>query len=215
MIGLITGLASLTVGLFLIIQGLTRSKKRKLKLAITPSRKFMPYITEAELPINALSAKCIKQGAFADCFYIDIPKEVVLAEFIKAFYTTALFKTERAILSVVTLKPASDAHAVELAAGRSKHYSAWVVEERVADQIILADISGRTKSWLMVQASDIDGCVATRLYFGSVVVPKKAPDGEKARMGLLFHLLGGFHKLYSRALLKSAYNKLLKVNTIT
>jgi len=185
------------------------------KLAIKPNRKTMPNITEAELPRNALSTKCVEQGAFADCFYIDIPKEVTLAEFIKAFYTTALFKTERAILSVVTLKPASDAQAVELSAGRSKQYSAWVVEGRVADQIILADISGRTKSWLMVQASDLDGCAATRLYFGSVVVPKKVAVGEKASKGLLFQLLGGFHKVYSRALLKSAYNTLLKENNST
>lgn len=49
---------------------------------------------------------------------------------------------------------------------------------------------------------------STRLYFGSVVVPKSISDDGKASFGFAFHALHGFHHLYTKALMKAAQAKL-------
>jgi len=170
----------------------------------------MSKIVETEVPYNALSAQCEKQGAFVDCYYIDIRKEVTLESYLRAFYTTSLFKTERAILSIATFKPAFDAQAVELALGTSENYSVWTVETRLPNQIMLREFTGRTRSWLMAQKSSANEATLTRLYFGSVVLPKAVSESGKSAFGLFFHVLSGFHQIYSRALLSAAYKKLLR-----
>lgn len=162
---------------------------------------------EIELPDIALSVKYREKGAFVDCYYIDIPKEISLEKYIQAFYTTILFKVERGILSISTLKFASDKDAVQLSLGQTKDYSIWSVENRQDNQILLAEFTGKTKSWLMVQPRKNS---MTRLYFGSVVVPKNLSDSGQASFGLLFHVLSKFHQIYSRALLKAATKKLMK-----
>jgi hypothetical protein len=154
----------------------------------------------------------VNQGSFVDCYYIDIPQEVTLDNYIKAFYTTSLFKIERTILSIATFKQAIDMHAVELSRGTSENYSVWTVESRVSNQIMLRDFTGKTRSWLMVQKSKVNEETFTRLYFGSVVMPKAVSKNGQAKFGLLFHVFGKFHQLYSRALLNAAYNQLLSKN---
>jgi len=167
----------------------------------------MPKVIETELPNNALSASYKQQGAFVDCYYIDIEKDILLDEYIQAFYTTALFKLERSLLSLATFKPTFDREAVELSLGQSDSYSIWTVEGREDQQIMLRDFSGNTRSWLMIQKLN-ESEMGTRLYFGSVVVPKGTVKNGQASFGMLFHLLGKFHKVYSRALLSAAYKKL-------
>jgi hypothetical protein len=49
----------------------------------------------------------------------------------------------------------------------------------------------------------------TRLYFGSAVVPKVDRASGRASFGIAFHMLSGFHRIYSRALLRSARSRLL------
>jgi hypothetical protein len=45
---------------------------------------------------------------------------------------------------------------------------------------------------------------ATRLYFGSAVIPKReSPDGKES-FGIAFHALSAFHHAYTRALMKAA-----------
>ncbi|NJN00825.1 MAG: hypothetical protein HC793_04460 [Aquincola sp.] len=48
----------------------------------------------------------------------------------------------------------------------------------------------------------------TRLFFGSAVVPRVDAQSGRRRMGVVFHALLGFHKLYSRALLSAAVSRL-------
>jgi hypothetical protein len=170
----------------------------------------MSKILEAEIPNNALSARYKKEGAFVDCYYIDIPNDVTLEQYIKAFYTTPPFKVERTILSIITRRSATDQDAAELALGNSERYSIWTVEDRDINQILLREFTGATRSCLMVEPSSTDTEAMTRLFFGSVVIPKKVLENGQGSFGLLFHLLGGFHKLYSKVLLKAAFNKLLK-----
>lgn len=171
----------------------------------------MSEITETEVPLGSLSAKYVEEGGFVDCYFIDIPKDVTLDDYIGAFYTTSLFKVERSILSIVTGRRASDSDAVQLSQGTSKNYSIWSVENRESDQILLCDSSNSTRSWLMVKNVTTNQEKVSRLYFGSVVVPNEVSENGQAQFGFLFHALGGFHKLYSRALLHAAYKKLLAV----
>lgn len=151
------------------------------------------------LPPNALLRAYQLDGGYADCYSTDLPLAVTHGRYVEAFYTTPLFKTERLILRLAIGKPSTDAQARQLAAGTLDAFAAWTVEKRADDQLLLADIYGRTRSWLMVEP--IAG--GTRLYFGSAVVPR-------ARQRRSFGLLLGFHRLYSKALLASARRRLVK-----
>jgi hypothetical protein len=48
------------------------------------------------------------------------------------------------------------------------------------------------------------GGSGTRRYFGSAVVPAVNPKTGKSALGFGFRLLSGFHKNYSRVLLRAA-----------
>jgi len=171
----------------------------------------MPKVFESELPIIALSTIYKEQGAFVDCYYIDIEKNISLDEYIQAFYTTGLFKLERCLLSLATFTRTKDDEAIELSLGKSDSYSIWTVEGRESNQIMLRDFTGNTRSWLMVKNFD-EHEMSTRLYFGSVVVPKNITENKQASFGVIFHLFGKFHQIYSRALLSAAFRKLKRIN---
>ena len=155
-----------------------------------------------ELPPDSLLLPYDGAG-YADCYVTALPFPVTAAAFIEGFYTTPLFKLERMILSRMLRRPSTDAQARELAVGRRHSFAAWSVEARKEDQILLA--AGRTRSWL---ATAPDTAQGTRLYFGSAVVPRRAASGART-MGFWFRALGGFHKVYSRALLRAARNRLM------
>ncbi|MDH5229949.1 MAG: hypothetical protein OEY38_07820 [Gammaproteobacteria bacterium] len=172
----------------------------------------MSKVQTGKLPVMALSFRYKKKGAFSDCFFIDVSRKVSLEEYIVAFYTTPLFKIERSILSVFALKASTDQNAKQLSLGHTRKYSAWTVEERSPNQILLCDFSNRTRSWLMVQNLEDSHPTTTRLYFGSIVMPKARSKTATPSFGILFHMFGKFHNLYSRALLKAAYKKLHKTS---
>jgi hypothetical protein len=123
---------------------------------------------------------------------------------VEAFYTTLVFRLERFLLTWVVSKPSTDTEAARLARGEIDSFAAWTVEGRAADQVLMADYLGRTKSWLMVAPS---GSTSTRLYFGSAVVPARDQAGKRT-LGFQFSALLGFHKVYSRVLLGAARKKL-------
>jgi len=129
---------------------------------------------------------------------------------VEAFYTTAVFKLERLLLARFVSKPSSDAQARQLAAGELNSFAAWDVEERRVDQLLMSDFRGRTRSWLMVAPGPGDGAATTRLYFGSAVVPIVNRGSGEARLGFAFRALLGFHKLYSRVLLRAACSRLAR-----
>jgi hypothetical protein len=166
----------------------------------------MAAVLTGELPDNALLRRYLERGAYADCYFIEVGRLVTLAEYVEAFYTTSLFKLERVLLSGFLSMPSTDAQARELGAGALDKFAAWSVEAREASQILLGDFRGRTCSWLMV----VPGCKegTTRLYFGSAVVPAFDRKSGKWKMGSAFRALLGFHKLYSRMLLRAAAGRL-------
>ena len=158
------------------------------------------------LPKGALLAAYRDSGAYTDCYVADIDRQVSQAEYIRAFYTTLPFKTERLILKWAISKPSTDEDASHLAEGKADKFAAWYVEAREDNQLLLSDFRNRTRSWLMAVPAD----EGTRLYFGSAVVPEVDAETQEARMGKGFSLLMGFHRLYSKILLSAARRRLLR-----
>ena len=163
----------------------------------------MPRVLESVPPATSLIAPFLAQpGHYADGFRVDIAGEVPLPRYIEAFYTSPLFKAERAVLRVAG-QPSSDADAAALATDARDRFAAWSVEARRDTEILLADISGRTKSWLMAEACADGG---TRLWFGSVIMATERAG--RARIPTGFTILIGPHRAYSRALLSAAARRL-------
>lgn len=157
------------------------------------------------LPAQALLKKYSGGGGYTDCFMIETGARVSLARFIEAFYTSWLFRLERLVLTLAA-RPSSDLQAVELAAGRGSAFAAWEVEARAADQLLMRDITGRTRSWFMV----VPAAGGTRFYFGSAITATRHSTAGPAKVGPMFRALVGFHVLYSRALLAAARGRMLR-----
>lgn len=155
-------------------------------------------------PGSLLDRLAEKRGAFADAYTLRFPRAVSLSEFVEAFYTTRLFKVERALLSLLG-KPSSDAMARAVARGDGERLAAWTIEAREANELLMHEDSGATRSWFKVESA---AAGATTLWFGSAVVPRRRGPGGEARMGWGFHALLGFHRWYSRALLSAAARRL-------
>jgi hypothetical protein len=166
----------------------------------------MPAIQACPLPPQALLRKYADADAYTDCYSAEVPRSVSHAEFVEVFYTGALFRIERLLLSLFLSRPSTDVQAKQLAVGERSTFAAWRVEDRATDQLLLCDVAGRTRSWLMVDTASTPH--ATRLYFGSAVVPIASRSTGKPAMSFAFKALLGFHKLYSRALLGSARSRL-------
>ena len=160
------------------------------------------------LPDDALLARYARTDAYTDCFRTEISGAVSFVEYVAAFYTTPLFKLERAILKFAVARPSSDADASRLAAGETDSFAAWYVEARAENEILLCDFRNRTRSWLMVSSLHDETGTRTQLYFGSAVTPIRDRHFGKPSLGWGFTALGWFHKLYSVALLYSAKSRL-------
>ncbi len=166
----------------------------------------MVSIQSCELPAEALLRQYLGGGGYADCYVTELARPVSQSEFVEAFYTTAVFKLERLLLSWLAARPSTDSQAAQLARGELGSFAAWSVEAREPHQLLMCDFQGRTRSWLMsAPGSDAQ---ATRLFFGSAVVPIRDRHSGAPRMGGSFRALLGFHKVYSRVLLRAAVARL-------
>jgi hypothetical protein len=163
-------------------------------------------IVTRELPPHALSRKDRERGAYTDCYTTDIDRQVSHAQYVEAFYTSWAFRLERFVLKWLVAKPSTDDEARRLSRGELDRFAAWTVEQRAADQVLLADFMGKTKSWLMVAPLG-DG--RTRLFFGSVVNPVPHRTGRPSS-GPTFGAMLYFHKPYSRVLLGAAAAKITR-----
>lgn len=140
-----------------------------------------------------------RTDCFVDCYAVDLDHPVEFGTYLCAFYATWVFAPEKAILRLALGRPAHDFDVLPLALGERTRFAAWDVEARAAGEVLLVDVSGRTRSWLKVSG--------TRIYFGSAVVPSEVG----AELGFLFKALLSFHKVYSRALLWAAARKLRRL----
>ncbi len=167
----------------------------------------MPRVEKLPLPDHALHRRYAGEGAYTDCYSTVIDAIVTHANFVEAFYTTWLFKLERWILAVTVDKRSNDAQARWVAHGDIDDFAAWTVELRGPDQLLMCDFMGATRSWFMI-SPEPGG--RTRLYFGSVVVPRQDAATGRHQWGRSYRLLMGFHRLYSRALLRAAAASLMR-----
>lgn len=170
----------------------------------------MLSVSVCNIPKNAFLSRYQNEGVYTDCFSTNINQDILFDEYIEAFYTTNLFRAERTILKLFLSKPSTDEDVHMLAQASTKIFTAWSVEAREANQIILSDYQGRTRSWLMCEHSTNNTERCTRLYFGSAVLPIRINAGGNREFGGAYSVLLPFHKLYSRALLWSAGNQLSK-----
>ena len=168
----------------------------------------MLKVTACQHPPGSLLQACESEGAFADCYYIDIERRVSHREFVAAFYSTPAFKVERTLVGILLSRPSTDRDAERLADGEAESFAIWKVEKREPNQLLLAEFTGRTKSWLMVGALDGAAGAATRLFFGSAVMASQRETPNKRALGAIFYSLLWFHKLYSQVLLAAAKSKL-------
>lgn len=164
----------------------------------------MTNILPCPIPDDALLLRYRRDGHYADCYMAEVDVPVSHAGFVQAFYTTRLFGIELFILKWAARRPSTDADARQLGLGTREDFAAWRVEERADNQLLLCDYTGRTRSWLMTKAIAGAGPARTRLLFGSAVVPRIDAATGAASMGSGFHALLGFHRLYSRLLLRAA-----------
>jgi len=167
-------------------------------------------ITASSLPTGALLSSYHKNGTHTDCYTTEISSTVTQSQYILAFYTSTIFNIERSILKWTVAKPSTDLQAQQLADGVIDTFAAWSVEERSENQLLLADFSGRTKSWLMTVPLTAGEDHRTRLYFGSAVVPVLNARTGKSSLGFGYSALLGFHKTYSKLLLNGAVKNLEK-----
>lgn len=171
----------------------------------------MAVVTATSLPGNSLLRRYADgadagAGHYTDCFSADVEGDVSLTEFVTAFYTTPLFRIERIILRWLARRPSSDADVTALASARADAFAAWTVERRERTQLLMADVSGRTRSWFMVDPAPRCGA-ATRLFFGSAVLRDRAAPTMPVH-GFGFRTVIRFHRGYSVALLWSARRRL-------
>ncbi|MDH4021832.1 MAG: hypothetical protein OEV14_01775 [Gammaproteobacteria bacterium] len=165
-------------------------------------------VRACQLPDEALLGRYTRSGAFTDCYVTELPGTFSHAEYVRAFYTTWVFRLERAILKWAVARPSTDEQARQLAEGSIDSFAAWHVEGRSENQLLMSDFQGRTRSWFMTGTQAAGNAARTRLYFGSAVVPVTDSREGTARPGPLFSALLGFHKLYSRVLLGAAKSRL-------
>lgn len=163
-------------------------------------------IHRCDLPPDAFLQRYAGNDGYADCFWVDVPGTIGLGRYVEAFYTTWLFKAERAILSLAG-HPSTDADAALVAEGDASRFAAWHVEARADDQLLMCDVTGRTLSWFK-GASNSDG--STTLYFGSAVIAVKTGKAGRKSMGPVFKILMPVHILYSRALLAATKRKIAR-----
>jgi hypothetical protein len=168
----------------------------------------MQALDKSEYPSASFLLQCHQAGSYTDCYRVEIDPTVTLAEFIRAFYSTGLFQLERRILKWAVNRPSTDQELQLLADSIVDRFAAWEVKARAVDQILLTDFTGKTRSWLMTETINNTSTRATRLYFGSVIVPARERDSGKPEMRKIFAILLPFHRLYSRALLASARRRL-------
>lgn len=157
----------------------------------------------SELPTDALLARYAVDDDgnplphYTDCFSTTIAGHVDLAEYVYAFYTTPLFRSERLVLRLLGIG-SSDADITAFLEGRQNNFAAWTVEDRTDRELLMCDINARTRSWFSVEHVE----AGTKLYFGSAVTA----EGDRPPGG--YRVLLKLHRVYSRRLLAAARRRL-------
>lgn len=162
----------------------------------------MPFVSKFPLPDHALLSKYVDQpNAYTDCYGIDLPGPCDIHSYVRGFYTGRLFRVERWFIGAIVRYKSSDQQLDAMLAGQSDRFSAWTIEDRGEDQLLMCDYQKRTRSWFMVEPVKN----GTRLYFGTAVVKTDYLNSKSEILApYIFRMLLPFHKLYARLLLRGA-----------
>jgi hypothetical protein len=168
-------------------------------------------ITQESAPVDSLlktfrgGARPERWGHQGDCFSITVSRPVSLAEFVRAFYSSPVFRIERLLLRLLAGSPSSDVQVRAVAEGAGDSLAVWRVGARTETQLLMCDRFERTRSWFRVIPQ---GPNETRLQYGSAVASRRHPETGALVMGDGFRLLMRFHVLYSQILLNAAKRRL-------
>lgn len=161
---------------------------------------MLDRVTAVPLPDWALLQRhATVPDRYTDSFAVDVEKVITLSDYARAFYGSWVFGLERAILMTAYRRRMPVGDALKIAEGQGERFAVWQLEARCEDEMLLADDSGRTRSWLAIEPFG----QRTRLWFGSAVLPK--PGSE---ISGLVNALMPVHKLYSRVLLGAARRRI-------
>jgi hypothetical protein len=168
-------------------------------------------ITQESVPVDSL-LKTFRGGARpelwghqGDCFSVTVNRPVSLAEFVREFYSSPVFRVERLLLRLVAGSPSTDAQVRAVAEGVGESLAVWRVGARTETQLLMCDRFERTRSWFRVFPL---GPGQTRLQFGSAVATRRNPETGTPVVRGGFQLLMRFHVLYSQILLNAAKRRI-------
>ena len=168
----------------------------------------MLSVNACALPPHSLLIRYRKKRHFVDSYCAEVNGTVSHAEYVTSFYTSWLFRLELLILRQIAKIDSTDKDVALLAQAQTDRFAAWKVEDREAEQLLLSDTRGRTRSWLMSEIERGEQGAKTMLYFGSAVLPTSGLSTRSLAGQVLFLSLLPFHKVYSRALLGAAKRSL-------
>ena len=164
----------------------------------------MPRVRRVDLPEAALLARYAGvAGTHVDCHATFVPGAVSLERLAVALFGSPVFLPERLVLAAVLRRRIDIAEAGDMARGRRDHFAVWEVEARAPREILLREMTGRTRSWLAVRATDDGARTGTTLYFGSAMMPSPGRFERAA-----FRVLRPLHLTYARLLLGAARDRI-------
>lgn len=170
-------------------------------------------VTRSDIPAGTLIAACMpvevasREQTHLDCFRAELDGAISLEDFVRAFYTTWLFRSERFVLKLARM-PSTDEDLDSLLLGTRKKFAAWTVEQRSDNELLMCDVASKTKSWFMVEPGADASSARTVVYFGTVVVATAHRRTGEPDLGVVFRLFMPAHLLYGRSLLITACSRL-------
>ena len=169
----------------------------------------MTIVCASELPSTVLLQNYAGPAGYSDCYVTEVAGVVSQAAFVRAFYTTPLFRVERALLKWFASQLSTDEDIDGLASGSSNRFAAW----RVGGPVRKPDSAGRLCGTYSVMAhGPRQPGPAGAKYLAVFELGRSSQveqtHGEKS-MGTGFDALLDFHKLYSRSLLRQARGRVL------
>lgn len=145
------------------------------------------------------------KGSYVDCFARSCDGTVPLPVFIAAFFDSWVFRLERRMLATIGKGRSTTADVAALAEAKVDRFATWRVLARDGAQLLLEVPKTPIRTWLAVEPVPEVG--ATRLLFGSALVPEDSASG----LGWGIRASIGPHRLYSRLLLNAAATKLMRM----
>ncbi|WP_299989607.1 hypothetical protein [uncultured Ruegeria sp.] len=162
----------------------------------------MRQVEEHSIPEGSLLHQFAKRpGYHADAFVAHVGFVPSQSEYIMAMFDSPVFRIERALLALAAFKPSFAKDVAALALVENDQIACWKTVQRTQQELQMKVEKGRVRTWLMVEPAQGG---ASKLWFGSAIVPKPAQTGKAGGIGFVFRTLMGFHKLYSRVLLRAA-----------